>query len=475
MASILVVEDTKSIRTSLRITLTRAGHDVDEAADGGAARAKLEEDLYDLVITDLRLGEGLDGVGVLEEVKARDVDIEVIIVTAFGTVAGAVEAMKKGAHDYLTKPYTPEQILHAVGNALERRSLRSTVRNLSKTLLDRFDIEGIVGESERMRSVLDLIGQWSPSDGTILITGETGTGKDLVARALYAASPRREKPFVIVNCAAIPDNLFESELFGHVRGAFSGAHNNKKGLAHEAENGTLFLDEIGETPLAVQAKLLRFLETGELRPVGATKSATLDVRVIAATNRDLQTATLEKKFREDLFYRLNVLPIHLPSLRDRREDVALLASHFLDRYAVKAGKTVSGLSKKAQLLLKSYDWPGNVRELENVMERAVMLVRGSEVRPEHLLLPGSVSAESSELAIAAGMTGAPPGASAAASADGSVDLVPLAEVERRHILSVLKASGGNQKKSAATLGISKSTLWRKLKEYGVEASSLTDG
>ena len=486
MAEILVVEDTKSIRTSLSITLTREGHSVDEAATGEEALSKLEHNLYDLVISDLKLGGNVDGLEILRAVKARESEVEVVIVTAFATVAGAVEAMKEGSHDYLTKPFTPEQILHTVGNALERRSLRGHVRNLNRRLDTAKDRAQVVCASQRMVALMDLVKEWAPSESTILITGETGTGKDVIANAMSSMSSRKDKPFVVVNCAAIPENLFESELFGHVRGAFSGATRNKKGLTHEADGGTLFLDEIGEMPLAVQAKLLRFLETGEIRPIGQNKSLHLDVRVVAATNRDLNKATAAGEFREDLFYRLNVLPLHLPPLRERREDIGVLAAHFLERYLKRQRKDVQGFSKKAHLLLQSYDWPGNVRELENVVERAVMLARGPEIRPENLLLPGSSGLDaSSALARAAGTVvtvsswsedqsgDAAPGASL--PGPDETDMVPLAEMERRHILGVLKSVGGNQKRAVACLGISKSTLWRKLKEYGVDSASIGVG
>jgi DNA-binding NtrC family response regulator len=299
--------------------------------------------------------------------------------------------------------------------------------------------------------------EWAGSDSTILLTGETGTGKDVIARALQRQSPRRGRPFVVVNCATIPDDLFESELFGHVRGAFSGATSSRKGLCSEADGGTLFLDEVGELPLEVQPQLLRFLETGEVRPIGQNRSVRVDTRVIAATNRNLLEMIRAGEFREDLYYRLNVLPLELPPLRERRDDVALLAGHFLSRFARRLGRPVREIGKKALLVLKSYDWPGNIRELENVVERAVMLSRGTELRPEHLFMPGTDPARLPRLG--------EPG-------QGLGDPIPLAELERLHILAVLKRCQGSQKQAMQLLGISKSTLWRKLKEYGVDAGAL---
>jgi len=454
MAQILVVDDQKSLRKTVAITLSRAGHAVDEAASGADAIRQVDEVLYDLVVTDLKMGE-VDGMAVLEAVKARNAETEVLIVTAFGTIDSAVQAIRRGAYDYVTEPFTPDQILHAVDLALERRRLRTEVRSLSRLIDDPNDPAELIGDSDRLRRVLEIVQEWAVSDSTILITGETGCGKDLLARMIRRLSPRRDRSLVVVNCATIPDNLFESELFGHMKGAFSGAVQSRKGLAQEADGGTLFLDEVGELPLEVQPQLLRFLETGEVRAIGQNRSIRVDTRVVAATNRDLLGMIREGRFREDLYYRLNVLPIELPPLRERREDVPLLASHFLERFARKLGREVSGISKKAMLVLKSYDWPGNVRELENVIERGLMLARGSELRPEHLVMPGLASERK-----------------AAGTGLGVGDEITVSELERLHILAVLKGVGGNQKRATQILDVSKSTLWRKLKEYGIDASKL---
>ena len=453
MAQVLVVDDEKNVQKTLSITLSRAGHNVDVASSGEEAVEKVKETLYDLVVTDLRMGD-TDGLGVLTAVKERDSETEVIVMSAYGSIETAVEAMKVGAHDFLEKPFSPDELLHAVDLAMERRDLRTEVKSLRRALDDPNDPEMIVSASEPMARILELLEDWAQSDSTILLTGETGTGKDLMARTIQRKSARQGKPFVVVNCATIPKSLFESELFGHVKGAFSSAMRNRKGLAHEAHGGTLFLDEIGEMPLEIQPQLLRFLEAGEIRPVGQNSNIIVDVRVIAATNRDLKTLVKEKAFREDLYYRLNVLPLELPPLRDRREDIRPIVERSLQRFGRKLGREVPGISKKGWELLERYDWPGNVRELQNVIERAVMLCRGEEITPRHLIHLDH-------------------GEGASESGGGGIgELIPVAEIERRHILAVLKNCGGNQRKTARILKISKSTLWRKLKEYGVDAQEL---
>jgi len=460
MAHILVVNVQRSLRQTISITLSRAGHTVDQAESGAEAVRRIDETLYDLVLTDLKMEE-VDGMAVLEAVKARDSETEVLIVTAYGTIESAVHAIRRGAHDYVTKPFTPDQILHSVDLALERRRLRTTVRTLSRQVEDPNDPVTLLGESDKLRRVLDIVKDWAASDSTILITGETGCGKDLLARMVQQLSPRRDRSFVVVNCATIPDNLFESELFGHMRGAFSGALRNRKGLAQEADGGTLFLDEVGELPIDVQPQLLRFLETGEVRPIGQNRSTRIDTRVVAATNRDLKALIKEGRFREDLFYRLNVLPIELPPLRERKDDIPQLVGHFVERFARRYGRSVREINKKAMLVLQSYEWPGNVRELENVIERAMMLAKGTELRPEHLVMPGANTFEEQPEPVR--VEGA-----------GLGDPISLAELERLHVLAVLKAVGGNQKKAAQVLGVSKSTLWRKLKEYGVDGARVSE-
>lgn len=453
MAHALVVDDEKNVQRTLSITLSRAGHVVDVANSGEEAIDKINKTLYDFVVTDLKMGE-VDGLGVLTAVKERDPETEVILMSAHGSIGSAVQAMKDGAHDYLEKPFSPEELLHTVALCLERRDLKSEVRLLKRSLEDPNDPDLIVGESKALKRILEDTENYAKSDSTVLITGETGTGKDLLARTIKRQSLRHSRPFVTVNCATIPKALFESELFGHVKGAFSGALRNRKGLAHEAHRGTLFLDEIGEMPLDVQSQLLRFLESGEIRPLGQNSNVIVDVRVIAATNRDLKQLIDEKLFRSDLYYRLDVLSLHLPPLRERRDDVDAIVDRSLTRLSKRIGRDKPKISKASLQKLRAYDWPGNIRELQNVIERAIMLSRGGEILPEHLVRLGSK------------------GASEGGSSEGAIgELLPLADIEKMHILAVLKNCSGNQRKSARILNISKSTLWRKLKEYGIDSSS----
>ncbi|MDF1662095.1 MAG: sigma-54 dependent transcriptional regulator [Planctomycetota bacterium] len=454
MAHALVVDDEKNVQRTLSITLSRAGHVVDVANSGEEAIDKINKTLYDFVVTDLKMGE-VDGLGVLTAVKERDPETEVILMSAHGSIGSAVQAMKDGAHDYLEKPFSPEELLHTVALCLERRDLKSEVRLLKRSLEDPNDPDLIVGESKALKRILEDTENYAKSDSTVLITGETGTGKDLLARTIKRQSLRNNRPFVTVNCATIPKALFESELFGHVKGAFSGALRNRKGLAHEAHRGTLFLDEIGEMPLDVQSQLLRFLESGEIRPLGQNSNVIVDVRVIAATNRDLKQLIDEKLFRSDLYYRLDVLSLHLPPLRERRDDVDAIVDRSLTRLSKRIGREKPKITKASLQKLRAYDWPGNIRELQNVIERAIMLARGGEILPEHLVRLGSGSS-----------AGGSPG-----SEGGIGELLPLADIEKMHILAVLKNCSGNQRKSARILNISKSTLWRKLKEYGIDSSS----
>jgi DNA-binding NtrC family response regulator len=453
VAHALVVDDEKNVQRTLSITLSRAGHVVDVASSGEEAIEKIKQTLYDFVVTDLKMGK-VDGLGVLTAVKERDPETEVILMSAYGSIGSAVKAMKDGAHDYLEKPFSPEELLHAVELALKHRGLKSEVRILKRSIEDPNNPDQVVGESHALKEVMEKAELYAKSDSSILITGNTGTGKDLLARTIKQNSMRASKPMVIVNCATIPKALFESELFGHVKHAFSGAEKNRKGLAHEAHQGTLFLDEIGEMPLDIQPQLLRFLESGEIRPIGQNSNIIVDVRVIAATNRNLKEMIEEGAFREDLYYRLEVLQLHLPPLKNRKDDIDLIVDNCLSRLSKKMGKNKPKISKLSMQKLRRYDWPGNIRELQNVIERALILAREGEIKPEHLV-----------------RTGGPSGRADSDSSGGIGDLLPLADIERLHILAVLKNCGGNQRKSARELNISKSTLWRKLKEYGIDSGS----
>ncbi|MGH7278292.1 MAG: sigma-54-dependent transcriptional regulator, partial [Candidatus Rokuibacteriota bacterium] len=377
MADLLIVDDEASARTTLALLLRRRGHRVLEAAGVAAAMKCLGEEVFDVVVTDLRMPDG-DGLDVLRAVKAQAPDSEVILLTAFAGWESAKEAIRLGALDYFEKGQEPDELYHRIDKALAERALRRENENLRRQLRERHGIAGLVALSPAMHAVLDLVERAAPTDATLLIQGESGTGKELIARGVHHASARAARPFVAVNCGAVPEALLESELFGHMRGAFTGAVASKPGLFEEAHGGTLFLDEIGDMPAALQVKLLRALQSGEMRRLGATQAMTIDVRVLAATNRDLAELIRQEKFREDLFYRLNVIQVVLPPLRERREDIPALAEHFLARSAGRLGRELR-LSPEALERLLRYPWPGNVRELENAMERAAILARESTV------------------------------------------------------------------------------------------------
>jgi two-component system response regulator HydG len=420
---------------------------VAEAEDVTTAAKRLAEDTFDLVVTDLRMPDG-DGLDVLQAARGQADAPEVILLTAYAEWKSAKEAIRLGALDYFEKGQEPEELYHRIDKALAARALRRENENLRAQLRERYGLPGLIAQSPAMQSVLDLVGRVAPTDATVLIQGESGTGKEVIAKAVHHASSRAASPFVAVNCGAVPEALLESELFGYVRGAFTGAAAAKLGLFEEAEGGTLFLDEIAEMPAALQVKLLRALQSGEVRRLGATQVATIDVRVVAATNGDLATRIAQGTFREDLFYRLNVIQVMLPPLRDRREDVPALAEHFVARASAKLGRTLR-LSPSALERLLRYPWPGNVRELENAIERAAILARTDTVEPDDL----------------------PPHVSAGLHLGSSPALprqTTLAEAERAHILTTLERFGGNHSGAAEALGIGRTTLWRKLKEYGIE-------
>ncbi|MBP1636820.1 MAG: pilR, partial [Acidobacteria bacterium] len=401
---ILVVDDERSMRELLQIVLRREGHQVRLAEDGQAAVAELEREPVDVLISDIKM-PGMTGVDVLREAKRIDPDIVGIMVTAYASTDTAVEALRLGAYDYLTKPFDVEELKAKVRNALERRTLRQENVLLKRALRSSSAFSNIIGRSRAMQAVFDLVETVAPTNSTILVTGESGTGKELVARAVHTNSLRRDQAFVALNCAALPETLLESELFGHMRGAFTGAATTKKGLLEAAERGTVFLDEISEMSTMMQVKLLRVLQERKFRRVGGTEEIDADIRIIAATNRDLAKAVSDGAFREDLYYRINVIPIHLPPLRERREDITPLAEHFVAKYRELMGKPVTGLTPEALRWLESADWPGNVRQLENVIERAVALERGP------LIQLGSLPSEQAPMA---------PGRGAAAAGDAAL-------------------------------------------------------
>jgi len=437
-ARILVVDDEKSMRDLLSITLEKEGYDVLTAAGGEPAIEALHRESVDAVITDLRMPK-VDGLQVLRVAKEISPDTAVIMITAVASTETAVEAMKLGAYDYITKPFKLDEVNLIIRNALERKRLRDENLYLRRQLETQHRFENIIGKSGVIREVFDTIRKIADSPSTAMITGESGTGKELVARAIHFNSFRRDKPFVSVNCGAIPEGLMESELFGHVRGAFTGAVSNKVGLFSAAEGGTLFLDEITEIPALLQVKLLRAIQVREIRRVGDTKDIKTDVRLIAASNRDLEDAVQEGILREDLFYRLNVIPIQLPPLRERREDIPLLVAHFLQKFSKELGKDVRGVTPEAMAVLERYRWPGNIRELENVLERAIVLGAGEMLSVD--ALPESVRRERPVK-----------GLDSVELPEDGLDLeATLDAIESRYLQRALDRTGGVQTKAAELL------------------------
>jgi DNA-binding NtrC family response regulator len=443
---ILIVDDEVNARTALAELLREEGYQIETAADGFKALPKLEEFEPDIVLTDLRM-PGLDGIGLLKKCRERDPETVVIVMTAFGGVESAVQAMREGASDYLTKPINLDELSLVVGRELERKRLRAEAGSLRQRLSERHRITNLVGSSPPMQQVFDTVLQVAPSKASVLIFGESGTGKELIAAAIHEHSPRHNGPFVKLHCAALAETLLESELFGHERGAFTGAVNRKDGRFQQADRGTLFLDEIGDISPSTQVKLLRFLQEHEFERVGGTQTIKVDVRIIAATNRNLPELVRRGAFREDLYYRLNVVSLEMPPLRARRSDIPLLAAHFLQRYARENEKAVAGFTDEALERLVRYDWPGNVRELENIVERAVVVCRGDRIRAEDL---------TPTVLLRSG--GAPDGMPAIPGAT-------LADIERYAILKTLEATGGSTSKAADILQISARKIQYKLHEY----------
>jgi len=444
--TILVVDDEPEMRALVCDVLRERGHQVAEAPNGLEALKRLAEGEYTVVLTDLRMKE-MQGIELLGEIKRTFLDTNVILMTAFGSVETAVEAMKQGAYDYLIKPVKTEELIRVTERAVREASLRREINRLRQEVHKEYSFHQILGKSKPMREVFDLIRRVANSPTNVLITGESGTGKELVAKAIHYNSERRNAPFVPVNCAAIPETLLESELFGHVKGAFTDAKGDKRGLFEEANGGTLLLDEISELPTLLQAKLLRVIQEKEIRRVGSTRSVPVDVRIIAATNLALAEEVKAKRFREDLYYRLNVIEIRMPPLRDRREDIPLLVNAFLRKCAEASRKEALGINESALALLMDYAWPGNVRELENVIERAVTLTRGDRIVTEDL--PPTIQGARGERRVID---------------EGADRILPLQEIEREYILRILEKTGGNKYQAAQVLGIDRKTLYRKLAE-----------
>jgi two-component system response regulator HydG len=443
-AHILVIDDDKALRDACYQILSRQGYQVELAASARQGLTLLERLSFDAILLDLVMPD-LDGLEALKKIRALDPDVEVIIITGYGTIQSAVESIKAGAFHFLSKPFVPDDLRNLVTRALEKRRLDLENLYLRQELKSKDDRSVLVYESEPMARIMDMIARVAPTDSTVLITGESGTGKGLVARKIHQSSQRARRPFITVDCGTLVETLFESELFGHVKGSFTGADANKIGKFELAQNGTLFFDEISNIGLEVQAKLLRAVEERKISKVGSHRVITVDVRIIAATNKDLAKAIKDGTFREDLFYRLNVVLIQMPPLRERKSDIPLLVQHFLDKYNGRVRKNIRGISPEALDLLVRHHWPGNVRELENTVERLVVLSHGPYIEPADLAFAGTIlqpAAESSGLS--------------------------LKDLERNHILHTLQHFDGHKSEAARALGIDRKTLREKLKRYNIE-------
>jgi DNA-binding NtrC family response regulator len=438
-AKILIVDDELIVRESLGGWLERDGHTVDKAASGEESLEKFEKTHYDIILLDIKM-EGMSGLDVLKKVKELDPDVSVVMITAYGSIPSAIEAMKSGAYEYLLKPFDPDELMVLIEKIRKHQAERRETQFLREQYKERTRFENMIGQSRALQGVFDLIESVAPADSTVLIKGETGTGKGLAARAIHTKSPRCQGPFVVVNCGAFPEHLLESELFGHQKGAFTDAKITKKGRLELAHGGTLFLDEVGEISTRMQIDLLRVLEDHLFYRVGGTQPIEADFRVIAATNKDLEKAIKEGTFREDLYYRLNVISFAMPPLREHKEDIPVLAEYFLRRFAQETNKPVNQISREALDEMMLYDWPGNVRELGNAVERAVVVGKGPRILPQDLPI------------FRQEYVSAPPGRT-------------LREVEMAHLENVLAETQWNVSKSAEILGIDRSTLYDKIKRY----------
>jgi two-component system response regulator AtoC len=452
MSSVLVIDDKESVRQMLSKTLETEGYEVDVARDGIDGLRKAKEKRFDLVLTDLKLPK-MDGLEVLSSMKELDSDIAVIVMTAYGTIETAVQAIKQGAFDYLAKPFDPDHLNFLIKRALENRRLLAENVLLREELALNLGYSEIIGKSQSMREVSRLVKKVAPSDSTVLLLGESGTGKELFAHAIHSLSKRKNGPYVAINCAAIPRELLENELFGSEKGAYTGSVTRKMGKFEIAEGGTIFLDEVGDLDIALQAKLLRVLQEKKFERLGGTKTLTVNVRMIAASNFDLKKAIEKKTFREDLYYRLSVFPINIPPLKQRREDIPELATHFIKKYCFEMKKTPKTISRDAMRLLEKYHWPGNVRELENTIERAIILCEGKRILPDHLAIRIQTNNEI-RLREGAGLK--------------EVSQHAQAEAEKALITRVLNETRGNKRRTAEILKIDYTTLFDKLKKYNIE-------
>jgi len=457
---ILVADDERSMREFLEIMLTKEGYEVQTAANGRDALALVEKELFDLAILDIRMGK-IDGIETLGHIKEISPETVVLMITAYASTDTAIQAMKQGAYDYVTKPFKIEEIKMTIQKALEKRSLETENTLLRQVIEDRYRLGTLIGKSEKMRALFDLVRKVAPTKTNILLSGESGTGKELVAKAIHYNSPRKDRPFVVLNCGAIPENLLESELFGHIRGAFTGAISNKRGLFETADGGTIFLDEIGELPLTMQVKLLRVIQDREFTRVGGTEPIRVDVRIVSATNKEIEEAVRKGEFREDLFYRLNVIHIKLPNLRGRKDDIPLLAQEFLNLFSAELGKDIRQISPEAMKFLMSYDYPGNVRELQNMIERAVALENSSILTAQNLssYMEGHRGFARSGIDLEIPI--------------GGIDLEEVVEnLEKTLILKALEKAQGIKKRAADLLHINFRSMRYRLEKYGLNNSDL---
>jgi len=443
-AHILVADDEEIMRDSCYQILSEIGHRIICVENGSAALQQVKNEVFDVIILDLKM-PGLSGMDVLYQIIADDPEAIVVVITGYATVDSAVEAMKAGAFDFLPKPFNPGELRIIVKRALDKRSLMLENRYLRSELESSSEDDPIIGQSQLIRKMKQLIKKAGPTDSTVLITGESGTGKEMVARAVHAESPRKENPFVTIDCGSLVENLFESELFGHVKGAFTGAIKTKYGRFELANTGTIFFDEIGNISTYIQAKLLRAVQEREITRIGSTQSTQIDIRILAATNMNLTKAVADGTFREDLFYRLGVIPIDLPPLRERKEDIPLLTDYFIKKYNKKRKKKIQGISNTAMQTLMKYDWPGNIRELENTIERAVVLTDRDLIGPDDLWYFSLTNKKGK-----------------------SRNMMSLEELEKEHIQNTLAYFHGQKMKTAEALGVDRKTLWTKLKKYGID-------
>ena len=456
METILVIEDKESMAEMLKETLESEGYVVISARDGVDGIRHLKEGKIDLVLTDLKLPKK-GGIDILKASREENPLIPVIVMTAYGSVETAVAAMKEGAFDFITKPFDTDHLLMLIKRAIETHRLHTENILLKEEFASKLGFPRIVGKSEKIADVAQMVQKVATTKSTVLLLGESGTGKELFARAIHNLSHRRDYPFVPINCAAIPRDLLESELFGHEKGSFTGADVKKLGKFELADKGTIFLDEVGDMDLTIQSKLLRAIESGEIERVGAVKAIMVDVRIVAASNKDLEKAVEDRKFREDLYYRLNVFPIRIPPLRERREDIPLLVDYFMNKYCLEIKTPIKGVSKEALDMLMNYHWKGNVRELENAIERSVILCDGDTITPEHFVLNRQSVFESAKRSLSLGGT----------LEDVAKEALRIAETQK--IVEVLKETRGNKSKAAEILHVSYKTLLTKIKEYGIEA------